>query len=149
QAESWRADLIVVGSGRRQRMLVGSTAERVARHAPCPVLVVAGPARAPDHILCAVDFSEPSRDALRVATDLAGERGAALTLLHVVSNSERAMADPAAVIADGPDARSLAEETLRKLVVEIQPRFRSEIAVAVAEGRAADGIVEACRSRSA
>jgi nucleotide-binding universal stress UspA family protein len=42
-AKDWGADLIVVGShGRRglTRALVGSVAETVMRHAPCPVLVV-------------------------------------------------------------------------------------------------------------
>jgi nucleotide-binding universal stress UspA family protein len=42
-AREWEADLIVIGShGRRgiTRALVGSVAEAVMRHAPCPVLVV-------------------------------------------------------------------------------------------------------------
>jgi universal stress protein A len=42
-AKEWSADLIVIGShGRRgmQRALLGSVAEAVMRHAPCPVVVV-------------------------------------------------------------------------------------------------------------
>lgn len=42
-AREWPADLIVVGSHGRGgigRILLGSVAESVARHAPCPVLVV-------------------------------------------------------------------------------------------------------------
>ena len=42
-AKEWGADVIVIGShGRRgiTRALVGSVAEAVMRHAPCPVLVV-------------------------------------------------------------------------------------------------------------
>lgn len=42
-ANEWKADLIVIGShGRRgiTRALVGSVAEAVMRHAPCPVVVV-------------------------------------------------------------------------------------------------------------
>lgn len=42
-ARTWPADLVVIGShGRRglTRALVGSVAEAVMRHAPCPVLVV-------------------------------------------------------------------------------------------------------------
>jgi nucleotide-binding universal stress UspA family protein len=41
-AEDWRADLVVVGShgrGGLERVLLGSVAEGVVRHAPCPVLV--------------------------------------------------------------------------------------------------------------
>lgn len=42
-AKRWPADLIVIGSHGRsgvQRMLLGSVAEEVMRHAPSPVLVV-------------------------------------------------------------------------------------------------------------
>jgi nucleotide-binding universal stress UspA family protein len=46
-ARTWHADLVVVGTHNRHglsRFLLGSTAEAVVRHAPCPVLV----ARQPD-----------------------------------------------------------------------------------------------------
>jgi nucleotide-binding universal stress UspA family protein len=42
-ARELSADLIVIathGHGRLERVLLGSTAEKVVRHAPCPVLVV-------------------------------------------------------------------------------------------------------------
>jgi nucleotide-binding universal stress UspA family protein len=42
-AREWHADLLVVGThGRRgvSRMLIGSVAERIARMAPCPLLLV-------------------------------------------------------------------------------------------------------------
>jgi len=42
-AQEWLADLIVVGSHGRSgmsRIVLGSVAEGVVRHAPCPVLVV-------------------------------------------------------------------------------------------------------------
>lgn len=42
-AREWGADLIVIGThgrGGLSRLLMGSTAEAVVRHAPCPVLVV-------------------------------------------------------------------------------------------------------------
>jgi universal stress protein A len=45
-AKSWSADLIVIGTHGRtglKHALMGSTAERVARHATCPVLVVHAP----------------------------------------------------------------------------------------------------------
>lgn len=41
-AKRWPADLIVMGSHGRggvERMLLGSVAEEVMRHAPCPVLI--------------------------------------------------------------------------------------------------------------
>jgi nucleotide-binding universal stress UspA family protein len=42
-AKEWPADMIVIGSHGRhgiQRALLGSVAEAVMRHAPCPVLVI-------------------------------------------------------------------------------------------------------------
>jgi nucleotide-binding universal stress UspA family protein len=42
-AKQWPADLIVLGSHGRvgvQRVLLGSVAEAIMRHAPCPVLVI-------------------------------------------------------------------------------------------------------------
>lgn len=45
-AKTWPADLIVVGShgrGGMERIFMGSVAELVMRHAPCPVLVVRAP----------------------------------------------------------------------------------------------------------
>ena len=42
-ARDWHADLIIISTHGRKgltRMLLGSTTEKVVRHAPCPVLVV-------------------------------------------------------------------------------------------------------------
>jgi nucleotide-binding universal stress UspA family protein len=50
-ARSWKADVIVMGShGRRgfDRLLLGSVAESVVRHAPCSVDIVRVPAAAAD-----------------------------------------------------------------------------------------------------
>jgi universal stress protein A len=49
-AEKEEADLIVMGTHGRtglMRLLMGSVAEAVVRHAPCPVLTVRQPARTP------------------------------------------------------------------------------------------------------
>lgn len=51
-AREWPADVIVIGShGRRglDRLLLGSVAESVVRHAPCSVDIVRVPARAAEH----------------------------------------------------------------------------------------------------
>jgi nucleotide-binding universal stress UspA family protein len=45
-AREWQADLLVLGTHGRSglaRMVLGSTAEAVVRHAPCPVVVVRPP----------------------------------------------------------------------------------------------------------
>jgi nucleotide-binding universal stress UspA family protein len=67
-------------------VLLGGTAERVIRHAPCPVLVVRrqdGRPPEPKKILVPVDFSPASLDGLRYALRLARPFGARLTALHV------------------------------------------------------------------
>jgi nucleotide-binding universal stress UspA family protein len=85
------ADLVVMGTHGRtglSGLVMGSVAEDVLRHAPCPVLVVpprddgrsvAGFRR----VLCPVDFSATSRAALEHAMALAAEAAGVLTVLHV------------------------------------------------------------------
>jgi nucleotide-binding universal stress UspA family protein len=95
QAERSGADFIVMGTHGRsgfERLMLGSVAEKVLRRARCPVLTV--PARTSDavprgisslaRILCPVDFSASSEQALQYAASLAGEAHAELTVLHVV-----------------------------------------------------------------
>ena len=97
-AASERAvDLVVIathGYTGAKRVLLGSTAERVVRHAPCPVLTIPTRARANrtsktfpfklKKILVPNDFSDISKDALPWATFLAAQFGAELVLLHIV-----------------------------------------------------------------
>jgi nucleotide-binding universal stress UspA family protein len=85
------AGLIVVGThGRRgvRHLLMGSVAEGVVRHAPCPVLVVPNAAArtAPSPsapVLVPVDFTERDRDALAAARFVAAGFGALLELVHI------------------------------------------------------------------
>ena len=93
------SDLIVVGTRGKTglaHILLGSTAERVIRGAPCPVLTVRmeqadaeddGPLSRPvtlERILVPVDFSDCSLDALEYATVVAKQAKASLLLLHVL-----------------------------------------------------------------
>ena len=87
------ANLIVIathGHTGAKRVLLGSTAERVVRHASCPVLIVRASAGvkpvpfSPKKILVPIDFSKVSKDALPWAVLLARQFGSTLTLLHVV-----------------------------------------------------------------
>ena len=91
------ADLIVIathGYTGAERVLLGSTAEQVVRHAACPVLTVpAGatgkatgkpPAFKIKKILVPIDFSNLSKDALPWATFLAAKLGAEIILFHAV-----------------------------------------------------------------
>lgn len=92
-------DLVVVGTHGRsglEHVLLGSTAERVIRSAPCPVLAVRGhkpgAAQGPDHsspiavrrMLVPIDFSDCSLEALEYAVQVAKQLHAAVTILHVM-----------------------------------------------------------------
>lgn len=85
-AASMPADLIVMGSHRRQILrdiFVGTTVERVIRTGPFPVLMVNNEAqRRYEKVMAAVDMSDPSANALRIArtAGVIGEGRA--TLLH-------------------------------------------------------------------
>jgi nucleotide-binding universal stress UspA family protein len=90
-AASLPADLIVMGTHGRggfERLMLGSVTEKVLRKANCPVLTVPPPVTARStlpfkHMLCPVDFSEPSISALQLAFSIAQESNARLTIQHV------------------------------------------------------------------
>ena len=92
--EAKEVDLIVCGTHGRtgiSKVLIGSIAEKICRHATCPVLTV-GPCVARESeslgdihsILFPTDFSAESVAAARYAVSLAQENRARLYLLHVV-----------------------------------------------------------------
>ncbi len=94
QAVVRAADLIVMGThGRRgfDRLLAGSVTEKVLRRAPCPVLTI--PPHAPaapaagtlfTHLLCAVDFSDASEQALGLGLELGCVPGGSVTVATVL-----------------------------------------------------------------
>lgn len=101
-AQAHNVELIVMGThGRRgfDRLVLGSTTNRVIRKACSPVLVVSNPAHnvmttGPDgkhrlsRILYCTDFSMNSERALQYAISLAEEYGAELTMLHVSGTAQ-------------------------------------------------------------
>jgi nucleotide-binding universal stress UspA family protein len=83
-------DLVVVGrhgSGAEPDRFIGTTGERVVRHAPCSALVVdqVRPQAliAPKHFLVGTDFSDESLRALKMASAWAGGSDTWVTLVHV------------------------------------------------------------------
>jgi nucleotide-binding universal stress UspA family protein len=147
RAMTWPADLIVMGTHGRagfDRLLLGSVAEKVLRKAPCPVLIVPAhvheaPAVRFSRILCGVDFSPASMQALDYATALAAKDGPGVTVLHAVE-----------LLADGTGMRdellfgtAAIREDLRRAalerLVEVIPadlRDRCPIVETVSSGKA-------------
>ena len=116
RANTWPADIIVMathGASGIQHLLLGSVAERVLRRARCGVLTVPPlahlSARPFDHILCAVDFSDPSLFALEAAASLARASSSGLTLVHVVEWPWHEPPAPSAEDVPQPQAAALGE----------------------------------------
>jgi nucleotide-binding universal stress UspA family protein len=82
-------DLVVMGTHGHtglSRVLLGSIAESIVRHAPCSVLTVRPDASLEPfaRVLCPIDFSTSSQHAVELAAELARRGAAQLALLHVV-----------------------------------------------------------------
>lgn len=138
-ARGLAADLVVVtthGFTGLKHVLLGSTAERVVRHAPCPVWVVRRPSipsgAAPGaggeeptfvlrRVLMPTDFSEPSQEALAYARQVAGRFQAELVLAHV---TEKPFVDPNLAEVDTQafedNARQSAQQQLDKTVAALR-----------------------------
>lgn len=129
-AQKISADLIVMpthGYTGLRHVFLGSTAERVVQHSPCPVFVVrprkrkseTGRTSSAHTILVPVDFSNSSREGLRYAIRFANEFGARIILLHatylgyIYSSEATAIYD---IPALQKAARKNAERQMRELV---------------------------------
>jgi nucleotide-binding universal stress UspA family protein len=98
-------------------------------------------------VLCAVDFSEPSADALRVAADIARRYRSALVLLHVVdwpfAGSD--LPRPATDLLGGLETR--AQGDLAALVAGIPAP--PQVSTSVLTGTPSDEILMCARQRDA
>jgi nucleotide-binding universal stress UspA family protein len=127
-AQKGNMEVIVMGThGRRgfDRLVLGSTTDRVMRKAACPVLVVSNGSHkalgtGPDgrhrlsRILYCTDFSNNSERARGYAISVAAEYSADLTLLHVAENVPD-LARAEAIIAERTqELNKLVSETERK-----------------------------------
>jgi nucleotide-binding universal stress UspA family protein len=127
-ASDWDADLILIathGYTGLAHTFLGSTAERVVRHAPCPVLVVRGREKRgvkirfePESIhtiLLTTDFSKNSLAAFPQAVTWARECRAKLILLYVVPEHLPAELSRIGVVIDELRAAKEAEKNLPEL----------------------------------
>lgn len=176
-ATECRADLIVMSTHGRagwKRLTLGSVAESVVRHAPCPVYThhahpeTAGDPTLPSHngktlsqpplrlrrILVPSDLSLASSQALPWAESLAKESGAILTLLYVFTPSRLT---PGGVGSGGLGlATPLMEGIVREVRKEIEEQFHAlgkavrergtEAEVLFLEGDASERITAAAES---
>ncbi len=151
------SELIVMGTRGKTglaHVLLGSTAERVIRTAPCPVLAVHMEKDAAsiehagihlDRILVPIDFSDCSLDALEYAAVVARQAKASVDLLHVL--------EPVSYGLDftlsHADERKHRRETLTKRLEDLSDAL-SAAGVAVRShvrgGLPADSILDDARS---
>jgi nucleotide-binding universal stress UspA family protein len=122
-SEEKGVDVVVVGATGRtglSRLLLGSTAERVVRHAHCSVLV-ARPSPETNVVLAATDLSEAAVPAVQRAREEAEWRGAKLHVVHAMDFSALGWAAAAGPLggfavpippAQMAEMRRLAEEAL-------------------------------------
>jgi len=148
-------DLVVLGTHGRsgfKKLVLGSVAEQVFRHAGCPVLTV-GPCSPPDApiasngaprpVLFPTDFSDASLQALPYAVSIAGERRTNLVLLHMLSLAPHGEGHRRYTAADVEqiqmEARATARRQLRGLAA--QANFAIEPALVAEFGPPAEGIL--------
>jgi nucleotide-binding universal stress UspA family protein len=137
RAQQWQADLLVVGSHGHtglKHWLLGSVAERVVRHAPCPVLV-ARPA-AEGVVLAATDLSDPSLPAIEAGVREAARRGRKLVVVHAVQTREgdAAMGLLGALPAlDPPDVREARRALASQIINDALTRLGAKAEVVVAD----------------
>jgi nucleotide-binding universal stress UspA family protein len=163
QVAALNAHMMVIGTHGRsgfERLLLGSTAEKILRKASCPVMVV--PRHAADvtagdgapfrEIVCAIDFSPSSQRALAYALDIAQEADARITLLHVIDLPPELHELPRAPRIDVPAMREAAEadclRQLRTMVPESAHTYCT-IHTDVIEGNPAREIVRMAEQRGA
>jgi nucleotide-binding universal stress UspA family protein len=120
-AEQEGVDLVVVGTrglGGFRRLLLGSVAEQVVRHAPCSVLTVGRRAfsEAPlaNGIVVATDLSEGAKAAIDTAAMLARAFQSHVTVAHVF-DPDQPHPDPRNVAEAFGDPEAVEAETFKRL----------------------------------
>lgn len=158
-AREIETDLIILstrGHSGLKRVVLGSTAERVIRHAPCPVLIPRGkPYKAAladlgrdvdfqvRKILVPIDFSDCSVAGVRYAIFLAGNFKARLRLLHTVYPHPDVVAQDR-VSANLLSAVTAAQLAAEKEMKELKRRYFSNGVASETEVRTGYPIDEIC-----
>lgn len=147
---SHQVDLAVVGTNGIngiERMMFGSTAEAVFRHATCPVLIV-GPRVSSKQqnphgpVVFATDFHEPAKHAAMSAASLADATAAPVHCLHVL---------PLSVEAEGNDGVvvSIMKEALHQVAEQAQIRDERATYSVIYDSEVSHGVVDYAKEHTA
>lgn len=130
-------DLLIVGTHGRsglERMVIGSVAEQVIRHAPCAVLAVRGTFEAesfPSRMLICTDFSEGAIPALAAGGAIARAFDTPATVLHARSERSWRRDTEWADVDEDPELETKLHAELDRLHAEyLPPPVRSAFVVA-------------------
>ena len=156
-------DLIVVGTRGKtglEHVLLGSTAERIIRMAPCPVLTVPmdkqrtdgrssteKPSTTPKRMLVPVDFSDCSLDALEYGALIAQRSNASLKLLHVLEPVSYGLDFTLPHMAERESSKTAVTKRLSDLVSALTSGGLASDFL-ISGGLPADSILDAARAQS-
>jgi nucleotide-binding universal stress UspA family protein len=155
EATERSADLLAIGTtgmSRLERLIIGSNARAILRHAPCDVLVARGPLDAAPRfrrVVVATDFHAAARAAGQRAAEIAEREGADLIAFHAI--------DPSAwsgVMYGDASGPGLEKRSVEAIVMDLMMRYNTEVLggkarLAVDHERAAHGVIEHARSLGA
>lgn len=160
-AKDAAADLIILGAHENRGIAdryLGSTAERVLKHASVPCLLINGPLHLPiRRVVVPTDQSEPAHQgldaALHWAAHLGGHRAAAVSLVHVLDADIDAQMVPWLPLEIRKQVEQAANEAKRRTKVSVEVGIDliegadpTEALVGYAREKAADLIVMGTQS---
>jgi nucleotide-binding universal stress UspA family protein len=154
RAEGWGADLVVVGSHGRSgiaRVLLGSVAERVVRHAHVSVLV-ARKNPTTGVVVAATDLSELSLPVIESAARAAERRNAKLVVATAVDWSFAAWGSVAGApfgatpVVPPPEAQAEMREAMRQTMQRELERVRATGEAQILDGSPASAVTDYAQS---
>jgi nucleotide-binding universal stress UspA family protein len=155
-AESWRADLIVIGSHGSEDLydlMLGGVAKNVIRYAHCPVLI-ARPHKKSGHIVAGTDFSDHALFAVEAAVEEARRNGSRLTIVHSIQVSLPVSSFIAGGVGSPPPEPSVEESkelknAVEDRLVELVARFGFPAEPRVLDGPAEPALIRVAKETNA
>ncbi len=153
-------DLIVMGTHGRSGLshfLLGSVAEKVIRHMPCPVMTIRYRDGEDDQvpsfkrIVVPIDFSAYSKQAVNYAVEIASKFDATLEFIHVIEEQIHPayyVTGESSIFELIPDLRERSIDAMKEFVEEAIPKGLAHT-FHVREGRAYQAIVKFAEEQNA